>query len=161
MTLMMIITNTPLYVWAIFIYLMTMGYIATKTRTIWVPKLFIIPLVLTLLKWQKIMSVSALWTIAPWLLGLNLGITKALMHKKVEYLISKNSIHLPGSYATLFMFLILFVAKYSLGFLQSVNPAMSTTYANMDTFITFLFAGYSLGKAGAYTSGFLKAKYRK
>jgi len=161
MTIMMIITNTPVYVWAIFIYLMTMGCIATKTRTIWVPKLFIIPVVLTILKWHKLLSVSILWTVAPWILGLNLGITKALLNKKMECLTAKNSIQLPGSYTTLFMFLILFIAKYSLGFLQSINPAMSTTYANMDTFITFLFAGYSLGKAGAYTSRFLKAKYRK
>jgi len=160
MTLMMIITNTPLYVWGIFIYLMILGYIATKTRTIWVPKLFIIPLILTLLKFQKLISVNVLWTIIPWIIGLNLGIIKALLNKKVIYIISNNSIQLPGSYTTLVMFLILFLTRYSLGFLQHFNPEMSMLYSHLDTLITFLFAGYSLGKAGSYTSRFLQKKYR-
>jgi hypothetical protein len=161
MILMKLITRTPMYVWGIFIYLIIIGMRATKTRTIWIPQLFLIPFALTLLRLPKLISMSLLWTFSPWLVGINLGITIALMNKKLVFLLDKNSIQLPGSYHTLVMFLTLFMMRYSLGFLQQSNHDAYASYANLDTMVTFLFAGYSFGKATTYTYRFLRLKWQK
>ncbi len=45
-----IIIGTPVYVWAILIYLVFVGIKAINTRIVYLPKVFIIPLVLMAVK---------------------------------------------------------------------------------------------------------------
>lgn len=153
-----LITQTPLYVWFILVYLLIIGWRATKPRTIWVPQLFLISFILMISKFPKLLSISMLYTVLPWILGLLIGTLVGIKHKKIEILMSKNSIRLPGSYSTLIMLLTLFFIKYSLNVLQFTHPNWYTTWAHADTAVTFIFAGYSFSKATTYTLRFLRAK---
>lgn len=152
------ITQTPIYAWILLLYLLCIGWRATKPRTIWVPQLFLVPFILTLSKLSKLLSVNLIYTLAPWIVGLMIGTFAGSQHKKIEFLLSKNAIRLPGSWMTLIMFLVLFGAKYSLNMLQAINTQWCITCINLDTILTFIFAGYSFSKATTYTIRFLKAK---
>lgn len=55
-----IIKGTPLYVWAILCYLLFVGIKSIKTRVIYLPKLFIIPLILLAIKYKTLLSDDAL-----------------------------------------------------------------------------------------------------
>ena len=153
-----LITQTPIYAWVLLLYLLFIGWRATKPRTIWVPQLFLVPFILTLSKFLKLLSVNLIYTLAPWIAGLLIGTLAGSQHKRIEFLLSKNAVRLPGSSMTLVMFLVLFGAKYSLNVLQTMNPDWCIICINLDTVLTFIFAGYSFSKATTYTIRFLQAK---
>src|SRR6056300_374376 len=54
--LLIIISGTPTWVWFVFGYLIFIGIRATSTRIVYIPKLFIIPLVLSGLKYKVFMT---------------------------------------------------------------------------------------------------------
>jgi hypothetical protein len=55
-----IIKGTPLYVWVILVYLLFVGTKSIKTRVIYLPKLFIVPLILLAIKYKTLLSKDAL-----------------------------------------------------------------------------------------------------
>ena len=50
--LLKIISDTPTWIWFVFGYLIFIGIRATDNRIVYIPKLFIIPLVLSRLKYK-------------------------------------------------------------------------------------------------------------
>lgn len=154
------LTRTPLYVWAIFVYLLFVGYQSTKPKTIWIPFLFTVPVILTISKIIFSHDNNTAIIILSCLIGLSIGTFFAIKQKNIQFILEKNSIHLPGSYTTLILLLTLFACKYTLGALKEINPDLYHSHSYIDTIITFLFAGYSLGKAITYTVCFLYKKYR-
>ncbi|MBP9765210.1 hypothetical protein KBD08_02645 [Candidatus Babeliales bacterium] len=156
-----IVSNTPIYVWFLFAYLLIIGLKATKTRTIWVPQLFTIPIILTFIRFHKLWLLGPIYTLIPWIIGIHFGVTAGVTNKTMEFIIEKNSVRLKGSYATLIILLTLFSIKYIINVMHDLYPLWYEQYGFLDTVVTFLFAGYSFGKAIIYTSRFLKHKYKK
>lgn len=153
-----IINQTPVYIWIIFIYVLLRGYQATKSRSIPISRLFVMPIVFTLLKIQQLHAYDLLPIAIAWALGTMIGSAVAYYDGKVSFKTTTNKIHMPGSKTTLVLLLILFTCKYCLGMLKVVQPEHHTEYALADIIITFLFAGFTLGKAVTYTIRFFHKK---
>lgn len=154
-----IMHKVPVYPFFILLYLLFIGWRATKPRVIWVPQLFLIPLILTISKFTKLLSTDLVFTITPLIAGIVIGTMVGIRHSKIEFLYAQNSVRLPGSKTTLGMFLILFAVKSGLNAAQTIRPDWCATCMNFDTILTFLFAGYSFSKAMTYTLRFIQKKH--
>jgi hypothetical protein len=139
------VLNTPSWVWVIFIYLVYVGLKATKDRVIYLPKMLIVPIVLILLQSETLLSCSLSY-LTFFSVGFVVGFF-FLSRAPLEFLQNTKSVKVPGSYASLLIFLAFFLVKYSFGYLQATNPALATEYMLFEVATTALFSGYFLGRA--------------
>ena len=125
------LSNTPWWVYALFIYLMIIGIKASKTRVLSIKKLFIIPVIFTCLSIHTlttsfdihVMEVSA-WGSAM-LIGTLFGwaeVYRQHMHIRVDKV--KHLIQVPGSWITLALILIIFASKYYFGYELDRDPEL-------------------------------------
>lgn len=150
------ITGTPIWVWAVFIYLLLVGLKATHNRTIYLPKLYIIPVILIGLKYQTFISGNYFY-IMLYLLFLCIGIGTGILsvfRAPTKIFKDLKSIELPGNYSTLIILLLFFLIKYTFGYLQVTNPTIANQYALLELSIEGAFSGYFLGKTLYYTYRF-------
>jgi hypothetical protein len=94
-----IITNTPWWVWLIFFYLIFVGKQSTKSRSIYLPKLFIIPIILLLVKYEVFLSVNAWFYIGCMIVGIVIGYVANRL-KKLKINKETAVIEIPGEYST-------------------------------------------------------------
>ena len=144
-----ILTSTPLYAWAIFCYLLLVGFKATKNRIVYLPKLLVIPLVLLGLKYQILFSEEIWLYLGFVLMGFLIGLimtTKSF----IKILKDSKSIELPGSYSVMVILLLFFTVKYIFGYLNATDFDLYTKYLFVETSISGLISGYFLGKLAYY-----------
>lgn len=152
-----IIKGTPLYVWAILCYLLFVGIKSIKTRVIYLPKLFIIPLTWLAINYKTLLSDNALifclvimgGSIASFFI--NKGNTIKIIKKEC-------SIEVPGGYGTLIVLLSFFLVKYYFGYLKSTDPDLFLKYSIIEIIISGLFSGYFIGRPLAFTYQYLKVE---
>lgn len=150
-----IIKGTPLYVWAILCYLLFIGIKNIKTRVIYLPKLFIIPLILLAIKYKTLLSDDALVLCLVIMGGsiasffINTGNTITIIKKE-------GAIEVPGGYGTLIILVSFFIVKYYFGYLNSTDPDLFLKYSIIESVISGLFSGYFIGRALRYTYQYLK-----
>jgi hypothetical protein len=156
--LLKIILGTPTWVWAILGYLMFVGILATKERITYIPKLFIIPLVLTILKYKIFINGTILiWSCYLFCLLLSMHLSlRATQKQKIEIIQESFSVKLPGSYITIIILLSFFVIKYFFGFLQATNYSLYNQLMIAEICTSAVFTGYFLGKANCYLNCYLK-----
>lgn len=148
-----LVTNTPLWVWAAFAYLLFIGIKATTPRTIFIPKLFIIPLVLTCLKYKVFLNLERatfLYYSITLLLALLIGFFVG-KNENIQLTKQKLTIFLPGNFSTLILLLIFFSIKYVFGYLNATNQELYSQIALWEIIISALFSGFFLGKALLYS----------
>lgn len=147
--------GTPAWVYAIFVYLMFIGLKATQRRTMYLPALFIIPVILLSLRLYNVESADITSYFSFLALGGLIGMvlawnTKLEMHKKTF------SITLPGTWQTLFLLLAVFTVKYFFGYQQAIseefNPSLHYWSLISSATITGIFWGKSLFYAYKYYS---------
>lgn len=144
-----IMAGTPLWVYGVFAYLMWVGYQATKDRVIWVPRLFIIPAILTGLKYKFFLTASslALLSYGCWMLiGLLGGLFVA---SRSNFIVDRQTrtVRLKGSYQTLVLLVIVFSIKYVFGYLNSTAPDIALEYRVLEYGISALISGFFLGRS--------------
>ncbi len=144
-----IIKGTPIWVWGVFIYLLFVGIKAIETRIIYLPKLFIVPVILLGLKYQSLVSEISLVFIAVFLISLSLSFI-AHRYAKIEIIKSAKSVQLPGSYSTLLILISFFAVKYTFGYLNSVMPEISMKHSIIDLVTSGIFSGYVWGRSLRY-----------
>ncbi|MGM0440583.1 MAG: DUF6622 family protein [Chlamydiota bacterium] len=121
------IKETPLWVWIIFAYLLIKGFKATTTRTVFFPKIFIVPAIF--LAW----SLTRLFTyyttdilhLGSYFIALSLGSWGSFLWARKRNVIinrSNKTITLPGSWSTLILILSIFIISYTFGYLDAVYP---------------------------------------
>ena len=152
-----IVTGTPLEIWVILGYLLYIGFKATQPRTVYLPSLFIVPLILTGMKSLYLPSMQVPYYFAAWLLGLVIGKLSAYS-TPLAFFKDSWSIELPGSYTPLIILLSFFTTKYVFGFLNATQPEIALEYASIESIITGLLSGYLLGRAFCYLTRFYKAR---
>ena len=154
--LLKIISGTPTWVWFVFGYLIFIGIRATRTRIVYIPKLFIIPLVLSGLKYKVFMASN----ISVWLgYFLCLALASFVSYKysamqKIKIIYLRMSVQLPGSYWTLIVLMAFFVVKYFFGYISATNPTYYNDIKIFELSISGIFSGYFLGKAICYLMKF-------
>ena len=151
-----IIEGTPLYVWVILVYLLFVGIKSLNTRIIYLPKLFIIPLVLLTIKYKTFLSSDAITFFLAIILG---AIWSFFIHKNDTIKIVKDSlsVELPGNHSTLIILISFFLVKYYFGYLNSTDHDLALKYSFIENVISGLFSGYFIGRAIQYTYKYLKA----
>lgn len=152
------ISGTPVWVWVIFVYLSLVGLKATRNRVIYLPKLYIIPIILIGLQYETFFSKNNFY-IALYLsllfIGLGVGILSVLK-TPIKILKDLKSIELPGSYSTLIILLLFFCVKYIFGYLEATNPILYGQYEFFEISINAAFSGFFLGRTLTYTYRFYK-----
>lgn len=140
---------TPWWVWGILAYLIFVGIKATRTHTLSLPKLFIIPLILIALKYTLFFSKQAILYVGCIGLGFALGWMMS-MRMPLKILKQKKAIELPGTYVTLVLFLGFFLIKYVFGYWESDYVELFLKYEWLNLIVTGVFSGYFLGRACCY-----------
>ncbi|MCL4229544.1 hypothetical protein KJZ61_02545 [Candidatus Dependentiae bacterium] len=150
------IRETPLWVWGILAYLIIIGIKATRERIVYLPQLFIIPLIFIGLKYKSFFTgyhSLIIIAIIALLIGCGLGYVLGLK-TKVAIIKEKLSVQIPGTYTTLILFLVYFAIQYAFGYLCATVAILPFTLLATKSIIDSLFSGYFLGRALAYTQKF-------
>ncbi len=152
-----VLFHTPIYVWFILAELIYIGMLATKTRVVYLPTLFIIPMLFIGLKYQIFFSGLSLFTIYALgiIIGLGIGFYVGF-NTHIKVIKNLRSIEIPGNYQTLVLILSYFFIRYFFGFLHATNPMLAIEYLPYETIIIGAFSGFVLGKALAFTQKFLQ-----
>src|SRR5690606_1156448 len=126
-----------------------------KPSTVYLPKLFIIPLILLALQCETFFSQDVTALVLVIVLGTVLSF---FIHSryKVEIITQSKSVKLPGSYLNLFVLLSIFSVKYFFGYTNATESDLANTYALLEMIMNGLFFGYFLGQAICYTGQYLK-----
>lgn len=155
--LIKLVQGTPLWVWGIFAYLLFVGVRGTKKRVVWVPQLFIIPVILISLKYKFFLTggINVFAYLAAMLGGMVGGI---LVSKRTMLTVLKKeySIELEGDYSLLFLLLTFFAIKYFFGMMQSIAPLQIAPFLICEAIISGCVSGYLLGRNSGYAWRFLK-----
>ena len=154
------VSGAPWWVWFVLCYICFVGIRAIKSRTVPIPRLFIIPVVFILLK-SKAFSIehpATLFIYIAWLLGgCVIGFYFA-SKTKIKVFKKTKSVELPGSYQTLLLAMSFFIMKFIFGFLQAVDPDLAAKYLGLDVRFNGLLSGYLLGRSLSYLQKYVKNK---
>ena len=158
--LLAMIQNTPTYVWFIFGYLLFIGVRATKTRTVHLPKLFIVPGILIARTISSLVMKQDLYGIGLYALAAIIGIflgNFTLRSCTIQAHKGTKSIAVPGSYGTLVFIFVIFSIRYFFGFMHATHPEQALAYTNIETIVYGLLCGTFIGRLSCYVRAYLKA----
>lgn len=119
--------NTPWWVFFLFFYLMKVGLDATKTTVVSLKKLFILPIVFLVVSINTLVTsvqVNAL-TLGTYLFSLFCGVVGGWILVKnfnLQFDKRRGLVKLPGSWITLILILVIFLAKYYFGYSLATDP---------------------------------------
>ena len=128
MTVLNVLSGTPLWVWALFAFLVFLGLRAFRTSTTSLPRLAILPGVFFV--WG-IYGVVAAFGATPshlgvWLAAFVVGIGCGTLLARATTLEADRAnglVRIAGGPSTLILILMIFAAKYVFGFLHATQPA--------------------------------------
>lgn len=124
-----LLINTPWWVYLILIYLIIVGIKASKTRIVSLKKLFIIPLVFLIMSIETLISSFKidLLNFSIWSLGILIGaIFGYIQTYRYKLKIDKENglLEIPGTWSTLVIISVIFIAKYYISYELAVDPAI-------------------------------------
>lgn len=156
-----ILTHTPVWVWVLFVFLISRGIRARKPATVTLEKLAIVPAIFLiwdiydLVIYRQITVVTlALW-VAGILAGAALGYV-LIRSTAVVRVAAPRSISRAADYTALPFMLLAFLVKYALGVMSAISPQTLQQPA-MSAFAIVsggVFAGVFIGKFIRYASVF-------
>ncbi|MDO6405698.1 DUF6622 family protein [Pantoea phytobeneficialis] len=153
MLVIAIIQHTPVWVWILFIYLLSRGIKALKTREVPVGKLFLIPVLFLLWAIHGVFTETH-WTLAALgvmlaglLSGCLLGAMLGRRNRPTTQSSQPGTIIRPGSVLPLIFMVVAFIAKYVLSVSVILQPALidSLTFNLAHGLISGLTAGVFWG----------------
>ncbi|NQY42894.1 MAG: hypothetical protein HRT87_06115 [Legionellales bacterium] len=158
-----ILSGTPTWVWVILGYLFFVGILATKQRIVYIPKLFIIPIVLFILKYKQLINSSTtIFIVYLFSLGVAIFISFKYTEKQKLLIIPEQfAVKIPGTYSTLLLLLAFFTIKYIFGFLKSKNISLYNEIKIVEFCLTGIFSGYFFGMALNHLSRYKKSSFNK
>lgn len=146
-----LLSNTPLYVYWIFFSFIFVGYSQSKRRQVGLKRAVGIPFVLILVSIYAIVHDFGLnfYSLSVWVSGivLVLALDKIVKSQKdVEYSHLNKVFIIGGSYLPLFMLMLLFFTKYSVGVLRTIDsPFIHTSlFIITASFLYGIFSGMYL-----------------
>lgn len=123
-----IIASIPYYFWFIFTYLIFIGVKSLKDRVVYLPKIFIMPLVFCLIKCKAFFSKESIGFCLAIIIS---TIFSFIMHSKslIEVIKSSRSVKLPGNYTSLIILMAFFVVKYLFGYWEATENNLAVKYS--------------------------------
>jgi hypothetical protein len=149
-----VILHTPLWVWALLAGLVVLGYSQTRSRTIGLRRVVIMPVAMIFLSLYGMVSafgalpgVLSAWFAACALLACMVMLRPAPSGTTYDKLRSEFAV--PGSWLPLFVILCIFCTKYAVGVTLAMQPAMArdTVFSALVGMLYGLFSGFFAGRA--------------
>jgi Family of unknown function (DUF6622) len=161
-----ILSGTPLWVWALLVFLVYRGIKALKSSISPVYTIFIMPAIFLILSVQTLVAYKNL-TLVPgllWLISIMIGsLLGWLIASKAPIAADKKKglIKRPGSPITLIIILLFFGVRYYFGYSLAVNPELmqSVSFLNIRLALSGLMVGVSLGSTLCFFYKYLKAPH--
>lgn len=148
-----ILKGTPLWVWAVFIYLLIMGFQASKKRTILIARLPISPCIFIVWSLSSMHSKYGLnsLSLSLWLITCILGILLGfyvLQKETITINRENSSVQLSGSYIPLILAISFFAIKYIIGATYALQPAfkINPLFFGTDIVVSGVISGVSWGR---------------
>lgn len=155
--------GTPWYVFLIFIYVVYIGISSLRTRTVKYQVIFVLPTLLTLwslsllyTRWRGDLPTLLIWGISLFV-GIGMG-WKILSFYKYRIDRSRGTITLPGNKWTLVLVLILFVARYTYGYLYATMDEIPKFFITSDFALSGILIGIFIGRALHYFYSYSKMR---
>ena len=144
--------NTPWWVYALFIYLVRLGFLATQPRIIPVKNLLLLPTLFVLFSLFNLYStvqVTALHLLV-WLGALCLGCLLGWLQYaalKIKAIKDEAKLYIPGTWTLLFIILIIFSIKYYFNYESAIEPSALTNSSSPWVLLLYgLFTGLFIGR---------------
>ncbi len=159
------LTGAPWWVYIILAYVSWIGFQATKPHTIWLPKIFLAPVIFVCLSLVNILHSYGAHFIVLTLYGAALLVGSGLSWLLISLtgaVFDKDQIliTLPGSYANLILFLSNFAIKFYWTYIEALYPNLTQvnfTWMILKIMSTGVVTGLTLGKNLAYLYKYFKA----
>lgn len=151
--------GTPIWVYVVFFYLISIGIKALKSRVISLKKMFVLPFVfLAMFLYDQLRFFNLLFC-AIWLLCLIVGSAVGwVLNKKTTIKADKKKylIEVPGSVVTLILILTIFAVKYCFGYLYATQPTLKESFIvhTLEMISSGVITGLLLGKAFCFLRKF-------
>jgi hypothetical protein len=149
-----IISNTPVWVWALLAALVGLGYSQTRSRTVGLRRVVIMPVAMMVLSLYG--TVSAFGP-SPAVLGAWLAacamVASLVVLRPAPFGTANDGISrhyaMPGSWLPLFVILGIFFTKYAVGVALAMQPTMAhqTGFTTLVGLLYGLFSGFFAGRA--------------
>ena len=148
-----IITNTPLWVFVLFFFLLALGLMQVKDREITFKKAMILPFVMLFLSFLGLLSAFGItfYSLSFWLLGICLGVYLNILLKFPRNSIfnkNENLFFIKGSFIPLFLIMSIFFTKYFVGVVTAMQLEFLTQiwFIFIISFLYGLFSGMFFGR---------------
>jgi hypothetical protein len=150
--LLFLITGAPLWVWPVLAYLLFIGVRATRDRVLSLPRLFLTPLILVLLRIPFLLEVDFNgWVVFGCFLLVGVGVGFSVgFRTPVQILYDARALKIPGSLAPLILLILFFCIKYTLGALTALHPNLTTELQVLDLALSAVITGYFTGVGVAF-----------
>ena len=145
--------HTPWWVYLLFVYLMFIGYKASKTGVLPLGKLVILPAVFVAMSIETLINsfkitplLFGIWLLSI-LLGAGLGWLQ-IFKQAIRVDKEKKLFEVPGTWATAIVIFLIFATKYYFGYELSADPGLTKqTYFEVTMlFFSGVFSGLFVGK---------------
>ncbi|MDF1795000.1 MAG: hypothetical protein P1U63_00545 [Coxiellaceae bacterium] len=151
------IVGTPWWVYLLFVYLIYIGFKASKGRIVSIYKMLLLPVIFGWLAIDTIMQDFTIdaWAMTSFIVSLIVFTWLGYLHvikMKCEVDRDHRLVKASGTWSVLFLVLIIFFSKYYFGYQLAVNPDIVHNRHFEMTYIAVSAAciGYLLGKVIAY-----------
>ena len=147
-----IVTNTPVFVWAILAFLIVRGVIALRTRELSMNKLFIMPVVMLALSLFDIKAKFGLGgvALATWLVAATATIALLVKFGAVRVMPAATAgrVIVRGSVWPLVLMMGIFMTKYVTSVAVAINASLrhDTVFTMVVCAMFGIFSGYFLGR---------------
>jgi len=121
--------HTPWWVYLLLGYLIAVGIKASKVRVIPYWKVFVLPTVFLSMSIHTLATIETMecLSIGSWILAILVGSLFGwwqVQRLDIKFDKKRSLIQIPGSWDTLLVILIIFIAKYYLGYEKATNPIL-------------------------------------
>ena len=125
-----IVANTPVWVWPLFLALLWLGFQQTRQRQVPLPRLLILPLVMTGLSILGIASNFGFRLIALFAWGVTICLSAWLVFQRsippsTRFDSASGVFSVPGSWIPLALILGIFTVKYAVGVALAMQPSLA------------------------------------
>lgn len=148
-----IISNTPIYVWLLLVYLIRGGWKSRRDYTVAWKDLLVTPAIMFF--WSIYSTVTRYEgsTICLWVVSLSLGIWVGLLtvrRLRLSFDKQKNLIEIAGNWTPMILSLTIFSLRYFLGAVYGLHPVLVGSYKMlaiecMATIVSGMFTGRLIG----------------
>jgi hypothetical protein len=162
------LSHTPTWVYILFVYLLWVGFKASKTRIISLKKLFIIPAIFTYMSINTLVTAFniQIFEVSVWsssiLIGISIGwIDVYRKYTQIKVDKQKHLIEVPGTWVTLSLILIIFTSKYYFSYELAVDPTLSnqTWFEVSMLTVSGICTGLFIGRLLSYLYKYAKSNH--